>query len=81
MPLTGLSGGSVPVGWGSPATVWHRLTEWAQRWGSDQLHLEALERLGEQGVVEWKCAGVDTRLESSAAWDGIGGRWSGRCRG
>jgi transposase len=37
------------LGCGSPATCWHRLTEWANAGVFDQLHLAVLDRLGEQG--------------------------------
>ena len=37
------------LGCGSPATCWRRLTEWANTGVFDQLHLQVLDRLGEQG--------------------------------
>jgi transposase len=48
------------LGCGSPATCWRRLTEWANAGVFDQLHLEVLDRLGEQGKVDWSRASVDT---------------------
>ena len=48
------------LGCGSPATCWRRLTEWAQAGVFDQLHLEVLDRLGEQGRLDWTRASVDT---------------------
>jgi transposase len=48
------------LGCGSPATCWCRLAEWANAGVFDQLHLEVLDRLGEQGKVDWSRAGVDT---------------------
>jgi hypothetical protein len=37
-----------------------RLTEWAQAGVFDALHLEVLDRLGEQGRLDWSRASVDT---------------------
>jgi transposase len=47
-------------GCGSPATCWRRLAEWATAGVFDQLHLEVLDRLGEQGRLDWSRASVDT---------------------
>jgi transposase len=48
------------LGCGSPATCWRRFTEWAQAGVFDQLHLVVLDRLGEQGRLDWSRASVDT---------------------
>jgi transposase len=48
------------LGCGSPATVWRRLTEWANAGVFDQLHLEVLDRLGIVGGLDWLRASVDT---------------------
>jgi transposase len=48
------------LGCGSPATCWRRLTEWANAGVFAQLHLEVLDRLGEQGRLDWTRASVDT---------------------
>jgi transposase len=48
------------LGCGSPATVWRRLTEWTKAGVFDQLHLGVLDRLGEQGELDWSRASVDT---------------------
>jgi len=48
------------LGCGSPSTCWRRLTEWANAGVFDQLHLEVLDRLGEQGQLDWERASVDT---------------------
>jgi transposase len=48
------------LGCGSPSTCWRRLTEWANAGVFDQLHLEVLDRLGEQGRLDWSRASVDT---------------------
>ena len=43
-----------------PSTCWRRLAEWAAVGVFDQLHLEVLDRLGEQGRLDWSRASVDT---------------------
>ena len=48
------------LGCGSPATCWRRLTEWANAGVFEQLHLVVLDRLGEQGQLDWEWAAVDT---------------------
>jgi transposase len=48
------------LGCGSPTTCWRRLTEWAKAGVFDALHLEVLDRLGEQGRLDWSRASVDT---------------------
>jgi transposase len=48
------------LGCGSPATAWRRLAEWATAGVFDHLHLEVLDRLGEQGGLDWSRASVDT---------------------
>ena len=48
------------LGCGSPATCWRRLTEWAKAGVFDQLHLEVLDRLGDQDGLDWSRASVDT---------------------
>ena len=48
------------LGCGSPSTCWRRLTEWAKAGVFDALHLEVLDRLGEQGRLDWSRASVDT---------------------
>jgi transposase len=45
------------LGCGSPAACWRRLTEWANAGVFDQLHLEVLDRLGEQGRLGWETGG------------------------
>jgi transposase len=65
------------LGCGSPATCWRRLTEWANAGVFDQLHLQVLDRLGEQGRLDWSRASVDTR-SGRAKRGGPGGRKSRR---
>jgi transposase len=48
------------LGCGSPATCWRRLNEWAKAGVFEALHLEVLDRLGEQGELDWSRASVDT---------------------
>ena len=47
------------LGCGSPATCWRRLTEWANAGVFDRLHLAVLDRLGEQGKLDWSRVSVD----------------------
>jgi transposase len=59
------------LGCGSPATVWRRLTEWAQAGVFDALHLEVLDRLGLAGRLNWSRASVDTmsvRAKRGGTW-------------
>jgi transposase len=65
------------LGCGSPATCWRRLTEWANAGVFDQLHLQVLDRLGEQGRLDWNRVGVDT-MSVRAKRGGPRGRKSGR---
>jgi transposase len=48
------------LGCGSPATCWRRLTEWTNAGVFEQLHLQVLDRLCEQGQLDWDRASVDT---------------------
>ena len=48
------------LGCGSASTAWRRLDQWATAGVFDQLHLEVLDRLGEQGQLDWSRASVDT---------------------
>jgi transposase len=45
---------------GSPATCWRRLTEWAKAGVFDTLHLQVLDRLGDQGQLDWEWVSVDS---------------------
>jgi transposase len=44
------------LGCGSPSTAWRRLAEWAKAGVFEQLHLDILDRLGEQGRLDWSRA-------------------------
>jgi transposase len=48
------------LGCGSPATVWRRLDAWARAGVFDALHMEMLDRLGEQGRLDWSRSSLDT---------------------
>ena len=48
------------LGCGSPTTAWRRLAEWAKAGVFEQLHLDILDRLGEQGRLDWSRASVDS---------------------
>jgi transposase len=65
------------LGCGSPATCWRRRTEWANAGVFEQLHLVVLDRLGEQGRLDWQRAAVDT-MSVRAKRGGPGGRKSSR---
>jgi transposase len=65
------------LGCGSPATCWRRLTEWVNAGVFDQLHLQVLDRLGEQGELDWSQASVDS-MSVRAKRGGSCGRKSGR---
>jgi transposase len=65
------------LGCGSPTTCWRRLTEWARAGVFDALHLAVLDRLGEQGRLDWSRASVDT-TSVRAKRGGPCGRKSGR---
>jgi transposase len=60
------------LGCGSPATCWRRLTQWAAAGVFDQLHLAVLDRLGEQGQVDWSRASVDTMSVRAKRGDHVG---------
>jgi transposase len=48
------------LGCGSPATAWRRLAEWATAGVFEALHLDILDRLGEQGWLDWTRTSVDS---------------------
>jgi hypothetical protein len=48
------------LGCGSRRPCWRRLTEWAKAGVFDPLHLQVLDRLGEQGQLDWAWASVDS---------------------
>lgn len=48
------------LGLGSGVTCWRRLREWQQAGVWDRLHHLVLDRLGEQGVVDWSRTALDS---------------------
>jgi transposase len=68
------------LGCGSPATSWRRLTQWANAGVFDALHLEVLDRLGEQRQVDWSRASVDTTSMRAKRGDHVGGNLVGGTR-
>jgi transposase len=77
------------LGCGSPTTAWRRLDERARAGVFDQLHLDVLDRLGEQGGLDWTHASVDSasvrakrggttwaQIRSIAASPGPSSTWS-----
>jgi transposase len=60
------------LGCGSPTTCWSHLAEWANAGVFDRLHLEVLDRLGEQGRVDWSRASVDTMSVRAKHGDQVG---------
>jgi transposase len=82
------------LGYGSPATCWRRLAEWANAGAFEQLHLQVLDRLGERGQLDWSRAAVDTmsvrakrggttwaQIRSIAASLGASSMWSATAAG
>lgn len=61
------------LGCGSPATCWRRLIEWANAGVFDQLHLEVLDRLGEQDRLDSSRVSVDSAsLRAKRGGDHVG---------
>lgn len=48
------------VGGGSGVTCWRRLRQWQQARVWDRLHQPVLDALGEQGLIDWSRAAVDS---------------------
>jgi transposase len=69
-------------GCGSPTTVWRRLDEWAKAGVFDRLHLEVLDRLGEQGRLDWTRASLDSASmrakRGGPRWRKSGRSWQAR---
>jgi transposase len=60
------------LGCGSPSTAWRRLAEWAKAGVFEQLHLDILDRLGEQGRLDWSRASVDSASVRAKRGDHVG---------
>ncbi len=48
------------LGYGSGWTCWRRMHEWAEAGVFDRLHRAVLDRLGEQGELDWSRAALDS---------------------
>jgi len=59
---TGIGWAKLPteLGYGSGWTCWRRMREWAEAGVFDQLHRAVLDRLGEQGRLDWSRASLDS---------------------
>src|SRR4051812_29441765 len=59
---TGIGWAKLPIelGYGSGWTYWRRLHEWADAGLFDRLHQAVLDRLGEQGQLDWSRAALDS---------------------
>lgn len=57
------------MGWGSGVTCWRRLRDWHEAGVWDRLHRAILDRLGQQGLIDWSrgCLdGVSVRAKRGA---------------
>jgi len=59
---TGIGWTKLPreLGYGSGWTCWRRMHEWADAGLFDRLHQVVLDRLGEQGELDWSRASLDS---------------------
>jgi transposase len=59
---TGIGWTKLPIelGYGSGWTCWRRLREWAEAGVFDRVHQAVLDRLGEQGELDWSRANLDS---------------------
>jgi transposase len=59
---TGISWNALPqeLGCGSGVTCWRRLREWQRAGLWERLHRLVLDRLGQQGLLDWSRAAVDS---------------------
>jgi transposase len=48
------------LGYGSGWTCWRRIHEWHEAGLFDQLHQAVLDRLGQQGLLDWSRASLDS---------------------
>jgi len=59
------------LGCGSGVTCWRRLREWERARVWSRLHQAILDRLGQQGLIDWSrhCVdGVSVRAKRGASW-------------
>jgi transposase len=59
---TGIGWAKLPrqLGYGSGWTSWRRMRVWQQAGVFDRLHQRVLDRLGQQGVLDWSRAALDS---------------------
>jgi transposase len=59
---TGIGWTKLPIelGYGSGWTCWRRMHEWAEAGVFDRVHQAVLDRLGEQGRLDWSRASLDS---------------------
>ena len=59
---TGIGWAKLPteLGYSSGWTCWRRMREWAEAGVFDRLHVAVLDRLGEQGRLDWSRACLDS---------------------
>ena len=59
---TGIGWTNLPaeLGHGSGWTCWRRLREWSEAGVFDRVHQAVLNRLGEQGELDWSRASLDS---------------------
>ena len=59
---TGIGWAKLPteLGFGSGWTCWRRMREWAEAGVFDRVHQTVLDRLGEQGELDWSRAALDS---------------------
>jgi transposase len=50
----------IELGFGSGITCWRRLRAWQQAGVWDRLHQAVLDRLGQQGLLDWSRACLDS---------------------
>jgi transposase len=50
----------VEMGFGSGVTCWRRLRSWQAAGVLDELHQRVLDRLGQQGLLDWSRAALDS---------------------
>ncbi len=48
------------LGYGSGWTCWRRMREWSEAGVFDRVHQTVLDRLGEQGELDWSRASLDS---------------------
>ena len=59
---TGIGWTKLPreLGYGSGWTCWRRMREWSEAGVFDHVHQAVLDRLGEQGELDWSRASLDS---------------------